>query len=243
MLLRDLLFHARNRFHYGIAMCPTVESAAMLRSVMPAGCVFDRFVAHKVEQLIAMAQSCVLKGKRKSFLLILDDCMYDKTICRQPFFRNLFYNGRHYFLSVFIICQYIIDVSPDLRAQIDYVIACREPIMSNKLKLHKMFSGVIGSFEDFCRILERCTQIYECLCLDNTASSNHIQECVFWYKGAVDVPGFRLCAPVFYKLCERYARGDSSSQLLEPPQDQEDGSGPTRGRRSRGVTVVKEEQG
>jgi len=242
VLLRDLLYHMRDRFDYGIAMCPTMESSMMLRSCMPSGCVFDRFVQNKVEQLVSLAQDYALRGKEKSFLLVLDDCMYDKSIARQPTFRNIFYNGRHFRLSVLILMQYSVDLLPELRAQIDYVFACREPILTNKIKLHRMFFGVFGTFEDFCNVLDKCTRNFELLVLDNTASSNAIQDCVSWYKSALELPEFRLCAPVFYKLCERYARTPSSSQSSAEQEGNDPELRPSNGRRQ-AMTIVKESDG
>ena len=119
--------------------------------------------------------------------------------------------------------------------------------MSNKVKLHRMFFGIFGQFDDFCRALEKCTQNYEVICLDNTQASNRLQDCVFYYKAALEVPDFKLCAQVFYKLCERYARESSSSSssqpLLGPMQDQAEDGGGGRWRRGRGIcNVVKEQE-
>lgn len=232
VLLRDMLYHLRDRFDYVIAMCPTMESATMLKACMPAASVYDRFVPHKVEALIALAQDYVGKGKSKSFFLVLDDCMYEKSICRTPYFRNLFYNGRHYKITVAILLQYLVDITPDLRAQIDYVFTCREPIIGNKVKLHKMFFGVFGAFDDFLAVLERCTQNFEVLCLDNTLSTTGANQCVFWYKASHSLPDFSVGADVFYRLSNKYGREPGSSPPLE-----EGGEGGARRAR---ITVTKE---
>ena len=203
----------------------------MLKSCMPAACVYDRFVGHKVEALIALAQEYAAKGRDKSFLLVLDDVMYEKSICRTPYFRNLFYNGRHYRITCVLLLQYLVDLPPDLRAQIDYVFSCREPILGNKVKLYKMFFGVFASFEDFLAVLERCTQNFEVLCLDNTQSSTGAKDCVFWYKAAVNLPDFSLGASVFYKLAEKYGREPGTAP---PPEE-------AAARRAR-ITVTKEDE-
>ena len=204
----------------------------MLKSCMPSACVYDRFVGHKVEALIGLAQDYAIKGREKSFLLVLDDVMYEKSICRTPHFRNLFYNGRHFRITVFLLLQYLVDLPPDLRAQIDYVFTCREPILGNKVKLYKMFFGVFASFEDFVAVLERCTQNFEVLCLDNTLSTTSAQECVFWYKASFGLPDFCLCAPVFYKLCEKYGREPGSAP---PPEES------STGRKAARIVVTKED--
>ena len=37
----------------------------------------------------------------------------------------------------------------------------------------------------FCKVMDACTENYECLVLDNTVKSNKIQDCVFWYKASL----------------------------------------------------------
>ena len=165
----------------------------------------------KVEALVKCAQEKTEKGKVRNYLLILDDVMYDKAICRTPCFRNLFYNGRHYKITCILLLQYLVDLPPDLRAQIDYVFTCREPILANKMKLYKMFFGVFTSFEDFAQVLERCTQNYEVLCLDNTSSSTNAGECAFWYKASVDLAAFHLCRDSLYQLADRFRKDPDSS--------------------------------
>jgi GTPase SAR1 family protein len=238
VLLKDLLYNMRDRVDYAMAMCPTVESAAMLRSCLPGSSVFDRFVGHKVEALIELAQDLATRNKVRNFLLVLDDVMYDKGICRTPHFRNLFYNGRHYRITCILLLQYLVDLPPDLRAQIDYVFACREPILANRVKLFKMFFGVFATQEEFDAVLERCTQNYEVLCLDNTLSSTGPQDCVCWYKAEFKLPDFKLCAQVFHTLSERHARQSGSTLSDEAG---ESGAGSTQSKRGVKITVTKDD--
>ena len=133
-----------------------------------------------------------------------------------------------------LLLQYLVDLPPDLRAQIDYVFSCREPILGNKVKLYKMFFGVFAAFEDFLAVLERCTQNFEVLCLDNTLSSTGAHDCVFWYRAAVSLPDFRIGAEVFYQLAEKYARDPGSAA---PAQEDSSAAGQRRAR----ITVLKEE--
>ena len=104
-----------------------------------------------------------------------------------------------------------------MRTQIDYVFTMKENTIQNRLKLYKMFFGVFGTFDDFQAVLERCTQNYECLCLDNTLQSNSPQDCVFWYKARVDHAPFRLCARVYYHLDDQRRRpeGEAEAETTE----------------------------
>ena len=51
----------------------------------------------------------------------------------------------------------------------------------------------------FSKVMDACTENYECLVLDNTVKSNKITDCVFWYKATVR-KGFRVGSPNLWKL-------------------------------------------
>jgi len=210
-LLKDLLYSMSDRFDFTMAMCPTMESANMLKSCMPECCVYSRFSPGKIDLLVQTAREFAAKGKERHFLLVLDDVFYDKSICRSQAFRFLFFNGRHIRVTVVLLLQYLVDLPPDLRANVDYVFSMRETVLANRLKLYKMFFGVFGSFEDFCAVFERCTQNYECICLDNTLQSTGVSDCIFWYKARLELSDFRLGAEVYYNLQDRYRRAEGST--------------------------------
>lgn len=210
-LLKDLLYCMRDRFDFCMAMCPTMESATMLRECMPESSVFSRFSPSKVEMLVQTAREIASKDKEKHFLLVLDDVFYDKSICRSQAFRFIFFNGRHCRITCVILLQYLVDLPPDLRANVDYVFSMRETILANRMKLYKMFFGVFGSYEDFAAVFERCTQNYECICLDNTLQSTGVTDCIFWYKARLELDDFKLGSRIFFKLAEEYRRPEGSS--------------------------------
>lgn len=93
-----------------------------------------------------------------------------------------------------------------MRSQVDYVFTMKENTIQNRMKLYKMFFGVFGTFDDFSAVLDRCTQNYETLVLDNTMQTNGPADCIFWYKAKLDNGPFRLGSDVFYRLQERYQR-------------------------------------
>ena len=65
--------------------------------------------------------------------------------------------------------------------------------------MYKSFFGIFPSFDMFCKVMDACTENYECLVLDNTVKSNKIQDCVFWYKATVR-KNFRVGGPDLWRL-------------------------------------------
>jgi hypothetical protein len=82
---------------------------------------------------------------------------------------------------------------------VDYVFILRENIIQNREKLYKSFFGIFPSFDMFCKVMDACTENYECLVLDNTVKSNRIQDCVFWYKATLR-KNFRVGSPDLWRL-------------------------------------------
>ena len=199
-LLRDLLYHQRNQCDFALGMCPTMEAADMMRECMPHACVYDRFVPAKIEQIVSTAQEFVANGKKRAVGIVCDDCMYDKTVFKTTAIRTIFFNGRHLFVDLKIAAQYLMDLGPDLRAQVDYVFALKDNILANKMKLWRMLFGCFASFDDFLAVFDRCTQNFECLVLDNTVQSTAITDCIFWYKANTDLPDFKIGRSVYFDL-------------------------------------------
>ena len=235
VLLQDLMFHLRENFDFCLAMCPTVESSNMLKRCMPECCVYDKFMQSKLDALVRIASELSTRGKPRRFLLVLDDVMYDKSICTTQSFRYLMYNGRHCFITCIILSQTITDMPPNIRGQIDYVFAMKESIMQNKIKLHRMYFGIFATFEQFNQVFDRCTQNYEMLVLDQTKPSTELTECVFWYKAKVDHDSFTLGKTIYHVLSEQQKRS-------EPLTCYEEEVNTNRTSSKNHVTVVKEDE-
>jgi energy-coupling factor transporter ATP-binding protein EcfA2 len=234
-LLKDLLYHQRSSIDMAIGMCPTMEAAEMMRECMPKSCVFDRFMPGKIEQIVGAAQDMVARGKKRGITIICDDCMYDKSAFKSTAIRSIFFNGRHLFCNIMSCSQYICDITPDLRAQVDYIFALKDNSIANKTKLWKLFFGCFSSFDDFLAVFERCTQNFECLVLDNTVQSTSITDCIFWYKAATDLPAFQVGRPIFFSLEDRMKHPKGHVPSFQADDD----AGLRPGKKR--LTVIKEE--
>jgi hypothetical protein len=58
------------------------------------------------------------------------------------------------------------------------------------------YARMFATFDDFCQVMDQCTNNYECLVIDNTSS---LTDQVFWYK-AEPQSDFKMCNPAFWKL-------------------------------------------
>lgn len=206
-LMEDILSHIAPRLDMGLAMTPTEDSAAMFRKHFPEAWIFDGYAENTIEELIDVQKNAARDKKQRSLALVLDDCMYQRNVLRSNAQRNLHFNGRHLHLTFINAVQYLMDIEPSMRANVDYVFAMRETIHSNKMKLWKFFFGVFPSYQDFSRTMDACTKDYSAIVLDCTqAGASSIEEQIFWYKADVNVRPFRIGKQIFWKLARRYTR-------------------------------------
>jgi len=106
--------------------------------------------------------------------------------------RELFMNGRHWDLFVLLSMQYIMDVTPEIRSNTDYLFALKDGNKKNRMKLYEEYFGMFASFAIFDSLFCSVTQDYRCLVLDNTVPTTNVEECVFWYKAEKERPTFKL---------------------------------------------------
>lgn len=210
-LLCDLLYNMPN-IDFVLGMAPTEETIETFRTFIPETCIFHSFNQSKLEQMIALQKELVRKKTVKGFLLILDDCLYEKTVLKSTAMRELFLNGRHLHISMIICAQYVMDLPPDLRTNIDYIFAMRENIIANRAKLHKFFYGMFEKYDDFAKCMDATTSNYGSMVLDNTQKSNEIEDCVMWYRARIDLPSFKLGRSVYWKLDNKCLKSEESQE-------------------------------
>lgn len=220
-LMYDLMYRLQKRFDFGCAMTPTLSSAEDFKQYLPSGLVFeDGYDVEQLKRMINVCKELKRRKKRKSSVMLLDDCMADKKLFRGETIRDMALNGRHYDITFVNALQYLMDIGPDLRTQFDYVFVLKESITANKERLHKYFFGMFEKKDDFYKVLDKCTENNECLVLDQTRPTSRISDCVFYYKATPQeyLPKFKLLNPVYWFLDYKFKKNgkEQESSLLKP---------------------------
>jgi len=184
-LVKDIMYHKKH-LPAGIVLSGTEEGNHFYSEFIPDLVVYGDYDRDAIERVMARQRKLVGSGKTNcGAFMLLDDCMYDSKFLKDTCIRQCFMNGRHWKIFFMLTMQYVMDLPPALRANVDYVFILRENIIQNREKLYKSFFGIFPSFDMFCKVMDACTENYECLVLDNTVKSNKIQDCVFWYKATI----------------------------------------------------------
>ncbi len=181
-LVQDLLFYIR-KIHAGIVICPTEQSLIDYRVMFPESFIHEAWDSNLIANFIKMQKKIRKNDSKFHQILMLDDIMYDKNvILKDDSTRFIFMNGRNNNISMIITMQYCMDLPPDLRNNIDFIIALRDNIHANREKLWRNFFGVIPSADMFHQVMQSCTSGYNCIVLDNTSRSSNIEDCIFYYS-------------------------------------------------------------
>ena len=203
VLMKDILRHMP-RPDYVLAMAPTEDTLQMFREFLPESCIFDHFSQEKLDRAVALQRELVNRGKKRTMLILLDDCLYQKGVLRTNTMRSIFFNGRHDHIALMCAAQYMMDVDVSLRTNIDYIFTLRETILTNRQKLYKYYFGQYKKFDEFDRVMTACTSDYKALVLDGTVSSTNPTDSVMWYKASTNIASFKLCLPVYWKLSKKF---------------------------------------
>ena len=210
ILVKDLMSYKRN-LPTGVVMSGTEEGNGFFGTWIPDLFIFNEFDPGVVERVLDQQKRLVKRDKRNQtegahdMFLILDDCLYDRGVMRKKCMRELFMNGRHFHVFVVITAQYLMDVPPDIRENVDYVIVLQEDILASRIKLWRNFFGVFHKFEDFNAVMDACTADNRCLVLDTTCKSGKGPESkVFHYKASTRHDDLRMCAPLVWKKHTRH---------------------------------------
>ena len=242
-LLKDIMFHMREKLDFGVAMSPTEETTDALGSFLPRSLIYNAFSSHVLDTMLEHQRREIKKGKVRNMFLLLDDCMYDRKIMTGTNTRELFMNGRHRKIFFINLLQYMMDLPAALRSQVDYVFALKENIISSREKLWKYFFGMFQDFRDFNKVMNSCTQGYECIVLDNTVRSNEVADCIYWYQANPNLPDFRLGDSAFWDLDAQYFQ-DRSTDVDDDGAAAEaaaaaDGGAVTKSKRGAALCVTK----
>ncbi len=209
-LIREIMYGKRF-IPDGQVMAGTVGAASSAEQYVPAAyvysgwnreCVLKMYNAQKEENERREA----LGLPKKYCFLIVDDCNYDNKFIRDPLLKELFMNGRHWGIFFIFTLQYLMDLHPRLRANLDWVFILREPIPENRKKLYTSFVPGV-SLKDFNKLMDALTENYRALVVHNTSTNNNIEKNIYWFTANPARKPFRVGSERYwqrhYKLYDK----------------------------------------
>ena len=213
--IADILHAKKDKIGSAVVISGTEESNGFYSRFIPGVFIHHEYDSSILSNIFDRQRAMIKQNNVQPVLLILDDCMYDKSFFKDPLFRNLMLNGRHYKLFTIISTQYALDVPPFARSNFDYCIVYRDPIKSNRERLYKQFFGIFPSMAEFNDVYDACSENFECLVLDQTSRSNAISDCIFWYRAKLR-SHFKFGSPSFWRAAQQMMQ--MSKKRKAPPE-------------------------
>jgi AAA+ ATPase superfamily predicted ATPase len=162
--LLDIMRHKRKQLPCGIVVSGTEEANHTFSTVVPPLFIYNKYDPAVVQRLLNRQSALVDKLSTNPSLkvnpnvfCILDDIMTDSSIWKSEVIKEIFFNGRHFKIFFAVCNQYSMLLPPYIRSNIDIVFIMKEPILSNRKRLHEDFCGIVPNFKSLCFILDNTT--------------------------------------------------------------------------------------
>lgn len=206
-LITSLLYEKRHIFPIALIMSGTEDSNHHYKKLVPSTFVYNRLNEKKIEDFIIRQKAAKKFVPNPWAVLLLDDCTDDPKLFNKSLFQGLYKNGRHWKMLFILSLQYCMDIKPVIRTNVDGVFILRETNLRNRKSLWENYAGVIPDFSMFCSIMDQLTDNYTALYIHNATTSNHLEDCLFWYKAKHVPDNFRFGSKDFWKF--HYNRYDA----------------------------------
>ena len=182
----DLLYNIRYQIPLIIIISPTEKTDPFFSRFVPEAFIYDDLDLDALKEILRRNKE-VKKNpppglENPAVLIIMDDCMYKKTLFNAEIIRYLIQNGRHDDIGLWIITQYAADLPRYIRTNVDIVFAFKDNARVNRENLYKMFFGVVDTFKEFDHLCQFYTADRGILVLDNRDTSSDLKKKLFWYK-------------------------------------------------------------
>lgn len=199
-LIKSLLYRKSHLIPCGMVMSGTEDINGFYGKFIPPTFIYSKLDNDKVKQFFVRQKVAKKHLQNPWAVLLLDDVMEDPKIFNQPLWNNIMKTGRHYSMWLIIASQYMLDLSPQLRSNIDGVFILREPSLRNRKILYENFASVIPDFTLFNKLMDELTADYGAMYIHNRSMSNDWRDCVYWYRAEPVPSNFKFGCKDFWKF-------------------------------------------
>jgi hypothetical protein len=190
-VVRSILKHFRD-IPGGVIISPTDKMSGFYNKFFP-----DVYIHHEYQsdilkrmffrqtKLIETSKEKIKKGKKVDprAILVMDDCLSSKGAwMKDDFIREIFMNGRHFFIMYILTMQFPLGITPELRSNFDYIFLLADDFISNQKRLYDHYAGMFPNFDSFRQVFINLTGDFGSMVIVNRGNRSHILDKVFWFK-------------------------------------------------------------
>jgi hypothetical protein len=174
-LMRYILIKSKHLFKKVFVICPTEEINHFYKGLVNDENIFESYKEQWVENLMKR-MGVENDGKKDNeashILLILDDCCSDSNFHQSKTLKQLFTKGRHYKITIVILCQYPYHVPPICRVNCDFIAVGQLNTQGIQILTQEFLMGNINK-KDFLKLYYNSTNNYKFLLINNNSSSDN----------------------------------------------------------------------
>lgn len=206
-VMQSVLYDLRDRIDAMFLITPTPETQDEFAAFMPRAFIYSQVDPAIMEKISELGKTLKAAGRSRNFLLVIDDCAYDRKFTKSEELLKQLFNGRHSNVTLFYSTQYLMYVPPAIRDNIDYVFVGKNQNATAKAKLFDIYFDMFDKRQDFSLVLNECTKDWGFLVGDRLNTGNMINDRVKLYRGQVHLPAFRIGPRIYFDLTEKYRIG------------------------------------
>lgn len=224
-LMKDYLYYNQD-FPTGMIISPTEEGKTNFGHYFPKMFIHYEYTKELIKKFVKRQKMITKKDEKEKLInggrsnidpnsiLVFDDCAYDDSWTKDKNMKFIFLNGRHRHITFIFSLQDPLIIKPVMRNNTDYVFILRDPSKNNRKRIYEHYCSILPTYDIFSKIMDNCTENYECLVLDRTVQSNKIEDQLFWYK-ADSHDKFKVGSQVYWDYSAKHCKDNESEDENE----------------------------
>jgi len=185
-LMHKIVSHLTNTLRAGLIISPKNKLTKFYDDIVNPIFIHEEYQEKIISKLLYRQKLIIEKNKNEPQLdprayLVMDDCVSNILITKDPYIRTIFLEGKCYSLSFVLSMQYPISIPPQLREQFDYIFLLGEETYTNKKRVYEYYAGMFESFNKFDEVFSQITTNNRCMVIDNKIRLSDLNKKIFWF--------------------------------------------------------------
>jgi hypothetical protein len=208
ILLENIMYHNRRRFHSGFLQTPTQDVIDKFAKHMPICYINQTHSVKQIDQVDETKKKIIkqLPGGEKNdtrpIFMILDDVAYNREFCQDQIFNKITFNGRHQNFTMFLASQKYKALENNARSNVHFFCTYWDTSLAVRKAIWAEQFSCFESYEEFELVYRTvcCPEKLEgeafarprCLIVDKRFSSSNPAECCFYFSPQFELPEFSI---------------------------------------------------
>lgn len=190
-ITRAVIYH-KSDIPVGIIISQTEKDNPFFEEFFPDTFIFYKYDSVIVRNLLVRQKMILKKAREKKqlgkfidprALVVMDDCLASKgSWAKDPQLADLLFNGRHRKVTYILTMQFPLGISPELRANFDYVFLLTEDVTSNLKRIYEHYAGIFPDFNSFRQVFRQLTEDHGAMVIKNRNANSNLFDKIAFYK-------------------------------------------------------------